>query len=46
MKKEKHTVYRLVMVFLIVLLLLGIALLVMGLRMGGDRFVLNSWSRM
>ncbi|MDO5327423.1 MAG: hypothetical protein Q4G00_11980 [Clostridia bacterium] len=46
MKKEKHTVYRLVMVFLVILLLLGIALLIMGLRMGGDRFVLNSWSRM
>ncbi len=46
MKKEKHTVYRLAMVFLVFLLLLGIALLIMGLRMGGDRFVLNSWSRM
>ena len=46
MKKEKHTVYRLVMVFLVILLLLGIALLFMGLRLGGDRFVLNSWTRM
>ena len=46
MKKEKRTVYRLAMVFLVFLLLLGIALLIMGLRMGGDRFVLNSWSRM
>lgn len=46
MKKEKHPVYRLVMTFLILLLLLGIALLIMGLRLGGDRFILNSWTRM
>lgn len=46
MRKEKHTVYLLVMGVLVFLLLLGIALLVMGLRMGGDRFVLNSWTRM
>ena len=46
MKKEKHPVYRMAMAFLILLLLLGIALLIMGLRLGGDRFILNSWTRM
>ena len=39
-KKEKHPVYRLVMAGLILLLALGVALLVMGLNLGGDRLIL------
>ena len=45
-KKEKHPVYGLFLSVMILLLLLGIALLVMGLQMGGDRMALNSWTRM
>ncbi|MBR4360867.1 MAG: hypothetical protein IKP32_09650 [Clostridia bacterium] len=40
MKKEKHVGYYVVMAALIVLLLLGVAMLVMGLNLGGDRLIL------
>ena len=46
MKKEKHPVYRLVMTLLILLLALGVALLVMGLRLGGDRLALPPGTRL
>ena len=36
MKKEKHPVYRLILSCLILLLALGVVLLVLGLRVGGD----------
>ncbi len=45
-KKEKHPVYRLVMALLILLLALGVALLVMGLRLGGDRLVIPPGTRL
>ena len=37
MKKERHPVYGLLMTGLVLLLLLGVALLVMGLMLGPDR---------
>ena len=40
MKKEKHIVYRLVMVLLVLVLLLGVVLLILGLNLGGDRIFL------
>ena len=45
MKKEKHPIYGIILGALIFFLLLGLALLIMGLRLGGDRLVLNSWSQ-
>lgn len=40
MKKKKHVGYWLWMAALIALLALGVALLVMGLNLGGDRLIL------
>ena len=37
MKKEKHPIYGLMMTALVLLLLLGIALLAMGIALGPDR---------
>lgn len=45
MKKEKHPVYRLIMALLILLLILGAALLVLGLNLGGDRLILPPGTR-
>ena len=46
MKKEKHPIYGIILGALILLLLLGVVLLIMGLRLGGDRVALNSWFHM
>ena len=40
MKKERHTGYWLLMGGLTLVLLLGVALLIMGLNLGGDRIIL------
>ena len=42
MKKEKHPVYRLILICFFVLLALGAALLALGLTVGGEWRFMNS----